>query len=311
MVFWSEEHIAQSTSKDAYALLKRFAINTVHFRLTLFHFRSTTLHVMEYYCKNHLEQDHIMGPVKPEIQVVENTAALSRKAAEMIIRLAAETLEGGDVFTITLSGGSTPKSLFTLLSTDASLRNRIPWEKIHFFWGDERHVAPDHRDSNYRIAYEVMLSRVPVPPQNIHRVPAEHPDAIQSAEEYEQELRRFFNLETGELPRFDCVLLGMGPDGHTASLFPETEALQERERLVVANWVEKFRAYRITMTVPVLNHADHVSFLVSGEEKAGILKQVLEGEKDPKRFPSQLIEPTHGKLVWIVDEAAATRLTKK
>jgi 6-phosphogluconolactonase len=250
-----------------------------------------------------------MGPAKREIQVVGDTAALSRKAAEMIIRLAAEALETGDVFTIALSGGSTPKSLFTLLATDAPVRDRIPWDKIHFFWGDERHVAPDHLDSNYRMAYEAMLSRVPVPPQNIHRVPAEHRDASQSADEYEQELRRFFKLKAGELPRFDCVLLGVGPDGHTASLFPETKALQERERLVVANWVEKFRAYRITMTVSVLNNADHVSFLASGEEKAGILKQVLEGDKDPERLPSQLIEPTHGKLVWIVDLAAASQLT--
>ena len=161
------------------------------------------------------------------------------------------------------------------------------------------------------MAYEAMLSKTPVPPANIHRVPTELPDAKKSAEEYQQELLRFFRLEAGRLPRFDCVLLGMGLDGHTASLFPGTKALKERERLVVSNWVDKLQTYRITMTVPVLNNADWVLFLVSGEEKAETLRNVLAGDEQPDRLPSQLIQPTQGRLLWLVDRAAASGLTQE
>jgi 6-phosphogluconolactonase len=198
--------------------------------------------------------------------------------------------------------------MFAILANDAALRNRMPWDRVHFFWGDERHVPPDHTDSNYRMTNEAMLSRVPIPPENIHRIRAENPDAGKAAEEYEQELRGFFKFETEQLPPFDCVFLGMGSDGHTASLFPGTKALHERERLVVSNWVDKLQSYRITMTTPVLNNADIVIFLVSGEEKAEPLRVVLEGEKQTDLFPSQLIEPTHGKLLWFVDQAAARLL---
>jgi len=170
-------------------------------------------------------------------------------------------------------------------------------------------VPSDDPQSNYRMAYETLLSLAPVPTQNIHRVPAEEPDAALAAEKYEQELQAFFKLEAGQLPRFDCILLGMGPDGHTASLFPGTEALHETKRLVVANWVEKFKTYRITLTVPVLNHADLIVFLVSGAEKAEALKEVLQGDYRPDRFPAQLIRPDNGKLLWIVDKAAARYLT--
>ena len=210
-----------------------------------------------------------------------------------------------------LSGGSTPKKMFAMLANDAALRNRMPWSRVHFFWGDERHVPPDHTDSNFRMANETMLSRVPVPPENIHRIRAENPDAGKAAEDYEQELREFFMLGPEQLPPFDCVFLGMGTDGHTASLFPGTKALQERKRLVVPNWVDKFQSYRITLTPPVLNNADLVIFLVSGEEKAQPLRTVLEGQKQPDRLPSQLIEPTHGKLLWLVDRAAAGLLKRK
>jgi 6-phosphogluconolactonase len=246
-----------------------------------------------------------------EIQIVENGEAVSRTAAEMMVSLALEKLQSEESFAVALSGGSTPKNMFAILANDAALHNQMPWDRVHFFWGDERHVPPDHTDSNYRMTNEAMLSRVPVPPENIHRIRAENPDAGKAAEDYEQELRGFFNLETEQLPPFDCVFLGMGPDGHTASLFPGTKALQERERLVVSNWVDKFQSYRITMTTPVLNNADIVIFLVSGEEKAEPLRVVLEGEKQTDLFPSQLIEPTHGKLLWLVDQAAARQLRGK
>jgi 6-phosphogluconolactonase len=246
-----------------------------------------------------------------EIRIVDNGEAVSRQAAEMLVSLVLEKLKTNDSFAVALSGGSTPKNLFSILANDETLRNRMPWDRIHFFWGDERHVPPDHQDSNYHMTNEAMLSRVPVPSENVHPIQGGNPDAGKAAEEYEQELRTFFKLEAGELPQFDCVFLGMGTDGHTASLFPGTKALHERERLVVSNWVDKFQSYRITMTAPVLNNADMVIFLVSGEEKAEPLRAVLEGEKQTDLFPSQLIEPTHGKLLWLLDQAAARQLSQK
>jgi len=246
-----------------------------------------------------------------EIQIVENGEAVSRTAAEMLVSLALKKVKSKESFAVALSGGSTPKNMFAMLANDAALRNQMPWDRVHFFWGDERHVPPDHTDSNYRMTNEAMLSRVPVPPENIHRIRAENPDAGKAAEDYEQELREFFMLGTEQLPTFDCVFLGMGADGHTASLFPGTKALQERKRLVVPTWVDKFQSYRITLTTPVLNNADMVIFLVSGEEKAQPLRTVLEGQKQTGRLPAQLIEPTHGKLLWLVDRAAAGLLRGK
>jgi 6-phosphogluconolactonase len=210
-------------------------------------------------------------------------------------------------FTIALSGGSTPRNLYTLIAANASAT--LPWDKMFFFWGDERHVPPDSPDSNYRMAKESLLSKVPIPPANIFPVPAENPDAAQVAEVYEQTLRRFFAVAPGEFPRFDLILLGMGPDGHTASLFPETAALQEKSRLVVANWVEKLGGSRITFTLPLLNSARCVTFLVSGTDKAAALHEVLEGNAPAEKYPSRLVQPSDGKLIWFVDRAAASELS--
>jgi len=243
------------------------------------------------------------------LKIVDDLAEIYRIAAGEIKRMADRTSTGGNPFTIVLSGGSTPRGLYELLATDPAIRDRLPWHHLHFFWGDERHMPPDHPQSNYRMAHESLFSLAPVPSENIHRVPAEEPEAALAAEKYERELRTFFGLEVGQLPRFDCILLGMGSDGHTASLFPETEALHASNRLVVANWVDKFKAYRVTLTVPVLNHADLVMFLVSGHEKAEALKEVLQGDRQPVRFPAQLIRPDPGKLLWIVDRAAARLLS--
>ena len=156
---------------------------------------------------------------------------------------------------------------------------------------------------------ETLLSKVPVPPANVFRIPAENPDADAAAEMYEQTLRKFFALAPGEFPRFDLILLGIGPDGHTASLFPETAALQEKTRLVVANWVEKLNTSRITLTLPVLNHARCVAFLVSGIDKAAALHEVLEGKAPAEKYPSKLVQPSEGKLIWFVDRAAASELS--
>ncbi len=244
-----------------------------------------------------------------EIVVAKDSVELSYKAAELLVRCISETLSRKERFTMALSGGSTPKTFFSLLVEDDYFKNTIPWEKIHFFWGDERHVPPQDEQSNYRMAHDIMLAKAHVRTDNIHRMPTEQDDAGKVAQDYEQELRQFFKLTADQLPVIDFNLLGIGPDGHTASLFPETMALQENRRLVVANWVEKFQTHRITMTVPVLNNVDTIVFLVSGRQKADILQQILEGEYRPNQLPAQLIRPRQGRLLWLVDQAAASRLT--
>ena len=178
-------------------------------------------------------------------------------------------------------------------------------ETVQVFWGDERHLPPEHPESNYRMANEALVSRVPMPPGNVHRIRGEEQDAGKAAASYEQTLREFFRLQGDQLPRFDLILLGMGADGHTASLFPGTPAIREQRRLVLAQWVEKLRSSRITLTPPVLSNAASVIFLVSGEEKAEALRAVIEGEYQPNRFPAQIVRPAHGRLLWLVDGPTA------
>ena len=247
-------------------------------------------------------------PGKAEIRVLEGLQQLGRAAALEFLRRARGSVREKGLFSAALSGGSTPRSLYSLLANDSSFRAEVPWEKTHFFWGDERHVPPEHPESNYRMAEEALLSKVPIPPENIHRIEAENADAQAAAEDYEAALRTFFRLKAGEFPRFDLVLMGMGADGHTASLFPGTEALRERNRLVVANWVATVQSHRITMTLPLLNRAAMVLFLVSGEEKAETLRRVLAGEERQNPLPAQLIRPTHGRLLWLVDRGAGRLL---
>ena len=246
----------------------------------------------------------------PEVRILADADALTRAAAEEFARRAEEAVRDSGAFTVALSGGSTPRALFGLLAGegDATFRGRVPWGRVQVFWGDERHVPPDHQDSNYRMTYDALLSRVSIPPENVHRIRSEDPDADNVAELYEQTLRRFFRVTEGQLPRFDLILLGMGPDGHTASLFPGTPALHERKRLVVAQWIEKLRTHRITLTPPVLNNAALSMFLVSGAEKAETLRAVLTGEFQPERFPAQLVRPAEGRLLWLVDRMAARDL---
>jgi 6-phosphogluconolactonase len=249
-----------------------------------------------------------MPSIKPEIQIVANADSLYRAAAAEFVRQAGEAVEAKGVCTVALSGGSTPKGLYGLLANDPTWRGEGPWDNMHVFWGDERHVPPDHPDSNYRMANDVMLSKVPIPSANVHRIKSEYPDARQAADDYEQTLRAFFQVSAGQLPRFDVVFLGLGPEAHTASLFPGTKALHETRRLVVSNWVGKFFTERITLTPPVLNNASGVIFLVSGDDKALALKAVLEGHDEPEQLPAQLIRPAHGRLLWLVDRAAASLL---
>jgi 6-phosphogluconolactonase len=179
---------------------------------------------------------------------------------------------------------------------------------MHFFWGDERHVPPEHADSNFRMANEALLSGAPVPAANVHRMHGEAANAADAAREYEDELHEAFGLKAGEVPRFDLILLGLGPEGHTASLFPGTHALTENQRLVVSNWIGKLFADRITLTPPVLNNAACVMFIVSGPDKATALKGILEGPYEPDQLPAQLVNPTNGRLVWLLDRVAAQEL---
>ena len=240
------------------------------------------------------------------IEVVATAADLFHAAAEEFIRLARAAIGAQGRFTVALSGGSTPKALYSLL---AASYPDFAWNRIFLFFGDERHVPPTDPESNYRMVNESLLAKIAIPPENVFRVPAENPDAAAAASDYEAQLRRFFELQPGEFPRFDLILLGLGPDGHTASLFPDSLALDEQSRLVVANWVTKFNAYRITFTFPVLNHAAEVMFMASGAEKADMLRQVLEGKNIPP-LPSQRVQPSDGKLLWLLDEAAAAKLTR-
>ena len=242
--------------------------------------------------------------LKYALEILSDPLTLAIRAAQMI---SAQAVSAKNLFTIALSGGSTPKRLYELLADpNAEYRKQLPWDRIYFFWSDERPVGPPDPDSNYRMANEAMLSRVVVPDKNIHRIKGETPNSEDAAVAYEAELRSFFRLTNEELPQLDLVLLGMGPDGHTASIFPKSEVLHEERKLVAAPWVEKFHTYRITMTLPVLNNAAHVMFLVSGEDKAAMVNEVLNGELG--RFPAQAINPLKGSLTWLLDEAAARQL---
>ena len=221
--------------------------------------------------------------------------------SEELARGAAEFFVAQTPKTVALSGGSTPKLMFQILGDE--FRDQVAWSDIHFFWSDERHVPPDHPESNYRMANEALLAHVPVAPENVHRVRGENPDAAQAASEYEQTIVR---VTKEALPRLDLIFLGLGTDGHTASIFPGSEVLHETERLVVAPWVEKFKSYRITMTLPLINNGASVVFLVSGAEKAEIVKEVFEGGN---KFPAQAVRPANGELIWMLDRDAASYLS--
>lgn len=248
-----------------------------------------------------------------EVRVFESSAELMEAAAQEVLKAALEAVSGHGRFTWALSGGSTPRGLYRLLASDP-FRDRMPWEASHFFWGDERHVPPDHPESNYRMAREAMLDAAPVPADNIHRIHAEEPDAERAAAEYEEELCSFFHLASGHWPRFDLILLGLGKDGHTASLFPGSAAVHERERLVIAviaPGVEAQKTFRITLTPPVLNHAERAVFLVSGADKAEALHAVVtegDGPREPERYPAQVVE---GNRLWMVDRPAARLLARR
>ncbi|HEX8146005.1 MAG TPA: 6-phosphogluconolactonase [Pyrinomonadaceae bacterium] len=236
--------------------------------------------------------------------VFDDAESVARAAAARVAELARESIGARGLFTIALSGGNTPRSVYRLLA-GGEYGGGIDWPNVHVFFGDERMVPPDHAESNYRMAYEALLSRVPVPPENVHRIDGVG-DAAANASAYEAEMRGLFG--EADWPRLDQVLLGMGDDGHTASLFPGTEVLAESRLWVAPNWVEKLGAWRVTLTAPAVNAARHVTFLVNGAGKAARLREVLKGVRDPARLPSQLIRPSDGVLEWFVDREAAAGL---
>lgn len=243
-----------------------------------------------------------------EIKVFSDLQALSREAAKKFISIGNQSIKRNSRFIVALAGGSTPKSLYQLLTTE-NFKSQIDWKKVFFFFGDERDVSPDSEESNFRAANENLLKPLQIPEENVFRWQTEFEHPAETAKKYEQSIRIFFKSGENLLPRFDLILLGMGDDGHTASLFPFTKALNETEEIAVANPVEKLNTSRLTFTFPVINNAANVIFLISGADKAATLKEVLEGEFQPLKLPSQNVKPD-GNLFWLIDEKAAEYLTR-
>jgi 6-phosphogluconolactonase len=230
----------------------------------------------------------------PEIVELPDPSALAREAADRFVTLARSAIASHGRFAVALSGGSTSKPSYEQLVTQP-----IEWQRVHVFWGDERCVPPDHPESNYGMARRALLSHIDIPAQNVHRLKGEL-DPAQAAQQYEDELRAIL----GTRPRFDLVLLGMGADAHTASLFPGTSALREQQRWVVAQYVDKLQAMRLTLTPPIINEAANVVFLIAGSDKAAALRSVWHAPYDPDRFPAQIVAPATGRVIWLVDRAA-------
>ncbi len=244
------------------------------------------------------------GGTRPQVRVFPDPEALSRAAAEFFVALSKKTIASQGRFIVALSGGSTPRRLYTLLGS-LPYRNDIGWKQVHVFWADERCVPEYHEESNFKLAVDTLLSRVAIPRENIHRIRGED-GPERAAEEYERNIRSFFG--TTEFPVFDLILLGAGEDGHTASLFPGSPALRERTRLAAAVHLEPPKPGRVTLTLPVLNHAAQTLFLASGNAKAGVVHAVLEN-RNPLHYPAGLIQPVQGGVSWFVDTQAAGLLT--
>ena len=243
---------------------------------------------------------------EPKIIVCADHNDLNIKAAEYCAKTAKQAMFSSGTCTISLSGGSTPKSLYALLATP-EWRSRFNWKHIHLFWGDERCVPIDHPDSNFGMVKRELLSKVEIPEENIHRFPVELQDPAAIAQAYDASIRQFFGVAhtKSEVPRFDLVFLGLGENGHTVSLFPHSPVLQEKEKLAVADYIEEMKSYRVTTTVPLINAARHALFLVSGTSKAQVVQEVIEGPRQPEQLPAQLISPVRGTLVWLLDRDAA------
>jgi 6-phosphogluconolactonase len=235
--------------------------------------------------------------------ILPDAEAVSLRAGVLFVELSKIAIASKGRFTVALSGGATPLRLFELLST--KYNKDIQWDKTGIFWVDERCVAPDNKDSNFKASYDALISRIDIPSANVHRIMGEMAPE-NGAREYEEKLKKYF--ENSGFPAFDLVILGVGQDGHTASLFPESEALSERERIAVPVYVEKLHKWRITLTLPVLNNALSILFLVTGVKKAGILKEILENERKREKYPAGHIQPLQGDVKWLIDKEAAVGL---
>lgn len=242
------------------------------------------------------------------VAIYPDIDTISQEAARYAVRVASESITTHGRFTLALAGGSTPKKFYGLLAS-APYRDQIDWALTEIFWSDERCVPLDSEDSNYHLAQEVLLSKVPLSATQIHRMPADADDRDQASLTYTQEIQRIFG--TNGIPSFDLIQLGMGPEGHTASLFPHQASLQEQSRLVMPVTVPKPPPPRLTFTPLLLNAATHVLFLVTGQDKADALQAVLEGEYNPNEYPAQIIRPTQGEVTWMLDPAAASKLHNK
>lgn len=244
--------------------------------------------------------------MKRMIRIFRNIEELNNFAAEKLVEIAKEAIEKRGQFTVALAGGSTPKSLYQLLSSE-KFKNKIDWSRVFFFFGDERNVFPDADESNFKMANENLFETLKVSQSNIFRWKTELLNAEIIAENYSESISKFLNLKN-EFPKFDLILLGMGADGHTASLFPFTDALRETVKIAVENYVEKLDSMRFTLTFPVINNARNIMFLVKGADKAETLRDVLEGEFQPEKFPSQNVKPINGNLFWLCDGESAVYL---
>ena len=251
----------------------------------------------------------ISAGYKPNIEVAGDPESLAQRCLDFFVTKAKKTIEEKGVFRVAVSGGNTPKRFFELLGEAPEAKN-LPWDKIQLFWVDERYVSPDSLSSNYRLAAGTFLSKVPVPKKNVHRIPTEYDDIKMAARCYEKEIRKVFGLEESGIPRFDLIVLGMGVEGHTGSLFPNSFAPFDKDDLACVVYVLDEKLNRITLTYPVLRAASRLVVLVSGEEKSGILKEVLTAEPDEVRYPIHLLWPVLDKIVWLVDSKAAKLLQK-
>lgn len=245
---------------------------------------------------------------KPEIVISEDSQQLAAIAAARFVSIVRSAQDEFAHATVSLSGGSTPRALFSLLASDG-YRAPIDWRRVEVFWGDERTVPPDHADSNFRMARETLLSYVPIPDERVHRMRGEL-DPAEAAADYERAIRAVFPGSSGDSPpKFDLILLGIGADGHTASLFPNTAALTVRDRLVVANQVPQQQTTRLSFTVPVLVAARHVMVLAMGSGKAQAVKRAIEGDWNPNETPSQFLRQATGQVIWMLDRDAASMLS--
>ncbi len=248
--------------------------------------------------------------MEPKLRLFSDREALAFSAAHHFLSVGQASILHRGRFMVAFSGGTTPRLLFERLKV-TRMRDSMNWDVVHIFWGDERCVPPDDTESNYRMAREALLDALPIPPSNVHRFMTEKPPE-EAAVRYEEELQSSFGLlDRASPPVFDLILLGMGSDGHTASLFPGTSVLDEQQRWAAAVYVEKLETWRVTLTLPVLNAARNVLFLVSGESKAQVLQEVLAEKEGVVKYPAQLVQPDSKKVYWFVDEKAAQELISR